>query len=166
MNALAQLISVLAIFCWIISIQNKKKENIIVCQLSANTLYSIQYFLLNVYGAAFMNIISAIRSFVFYDNEKNKRKNSSYILAFFLVAILITGLLTFDGIISLIPIVITLAYTYSVWQNNLNITRYIFLISAFIWIFYNIKVGAHITVLGNILEIISGIISIIRFRGN
>lgn len=164
MYVLAQIISILAIFCWVISIQNKKKENIIVCQSSANALYAIQYFLLNVNSAALMNIISAIRSFVFYDNEKNKRKNSSYILAFFFIAIFIIGLLTFDGVISLIPIVITLAYTYSIWQNNLNITRYIFLISAFIWIFYNIQVGAYITVLGNLLEITSGIISIIRFR--
>ena len=55
---------------------------------------------------------------------------------------------------------------YSIWQSNLNITRYIFIIAAIILTYYNFKVRAFVLVLGNILDIISGIISIIRFRRN
>ena len=69
-----------------------------------------------------------------------------------------------NGIFNLIPIIITLAYTYSVWQDNLTVTRLVFLIAAFIWIYYNIKVGAYVSIVGNMFEIISGITALIRFK--
>lgn len=164
MNVLAQILGALAIICWVISIQQKNKQNILVCQIVANGLYAIQYYLLGALTAASMNFTSFLRSIVFYDNEKKNRKHSKFSLLFFSSAIIIFGALTYNGLFNLIPIVITLAYTYSVWQNNLFIARLVFLTAAFIWIYYNIKVGAYISIIGNVLEIISGITALIRFK--
>jgi len=164
MYVLAQILGVLAIICWVISIQNNNKKNILICQLLANFLYFIQYFLLNAFTASFMNLVSTIRCFVFYDDELKKNKTSKYSLVFFILIIILIGIFTFDRILSLIPILITLAYTYTSFQDNLSLTRYIFIIAAFIWIYYNFQVGAYVSICGNVLEIISGVISIIRFR--
>ena len=42
--------------------------------------------------------------------------------------------------------------------------RIVFLLTAFLWLYYNITMGAYVAVGGNILEIISGTISIFRFN--
>lgn len=161
MNLLAQVLGALAILGWIISIQQKDRKNVLICQVVANGIYAIQYYLLGAFTAAFMNFTSFIRSIVFYKNDK---KQSLFSLILFSLTIIVLGIVSYSNTLSLIPIVITLAYTYSVWQDNLTITRYVFLIAAFIWIYYNIQVGAYISVFGNILEIISGIVALIRFK--
>lgn len=163
MFILSQIIGLLAIICWVMSIQQKNKEKILMNQMFANTLYTIQYVLLGAYSASAMNITSAIRSLVFYNDEK-KHKQSKLTGSILIAAIIIIGIITYSSPISIIPILITIAYTYSVWQSNLKITRIIFIIAAIIWIYYNLKVGAYISIIGNSLEIISGIISIKRFH--
>ena len=163
MFILSQIIGLLAIICWTMSIQQKNKEKILIYQMIANTLYTIQYSLLGAFSAVAMNITSAIRSIVFYSDEKENNQSKTS-CAIFIVIIIILGIITYETPISTIPILITIAYTYSVWQTNLKITRIIFIIAAIIWIYYNLKVGAYISIVGNILEIISGIISIKRFH--
>ncbi len=164
MNLLAQILGVLAIITWVISIQQREKKNVLLCQAIANSIYGIQYFLLGAMSASFMNFISFFRSWVFYDDEKKKRNTTGSSFLFFSFIIVVFGILTYRDIFGLIPVFITLAYSYSVWQKNLTITRWIFIIAAFVWIYYNMKVGAYVTVVGNILEIISGIIALIRYK--
>lgn len=159
----AQILGILAIICWISSIQQKSKEKILIYQMVANALYTFQYFLLGAFAAASMNLTSVVRCLIFYNNEK-KQHHTTHSFYIFIIIILILGILTYSSPISLIPIVITIAYTYSVWQSNLKRTRIIFIIAAIFWIYYNLKVGAYISVVGNSLEIISGIISMKRFH--
>lgn len=164
MNILVNTIGLFAIITWVLSIQNKNKTGILIYQLVANILYFIQYYLLNAYSACLMDFTSGIRCLFFYLEEKKHGKISNLSFLFFILLIIVIGMFTYNGIISLLPIIISLIYMYSIWQNNLNITRYLFIITAIIWIYYNMSVGAYINIIGNIFEILSGIISIIRFR--
>ena len=68
---------------------------------------------------------------------------------------------TFLGII---PILATILYTVSTWQNNTKFLRYIFVVCSILFIFYNYVVGAYVALVGNLFEIISGVTSIIRFE--
>ena len=61
--------------------------------------------------------------------------------------------------IDIIPIAITLLYTYITWQKNTRVIRYGVIFAAIIWIYYNFSVQAYITIIGNILEILSGFIA-------
>lgn len=164
MYVLINIIGILAIITWILSIQNKDKKGILIYQIVANILYFIQYYLLNAYSACLMNFITAVRCLKFYLEEKKYDKVSNNSFMFFTILIIIIGIFTYNGILSLLPIIASLIYMYSVWQNNLNTTRYLFIVAAFIWFYYNFSIGAYINVVGNIFEIVSGIISIIRFR--
>jgi len=164
MFILANTIGVFAIIIWVLSIQNKNKKEILIYQIVANILYGLQYFLLNAYSASIMDFISGFRCLSFYSEEKKHGKISNYSLLFFTILTIILGIFTYNGAISLLPIIASLIYMYSLWQNNLNTTRYLFIITGFVWLCYNINVGAYINIIGNSFEIISGIISIIRFR--
>ncbi len=162
-NFLAQICCIGAILIWNISVQNKKLEKILFFQFLANLLYSSEYFLLGATITGFMDLTSGFRCFVFYFYNKIQKPISKKWLLFFIILIILIGTIGYSGPITLIPVFMTLFYTITSYSKTSNWTRIAFLIAAFIWIYYNLQVGAYVGVAGNILEIISGTISIYRF---
>ena len=164
MYVLAGIIGFFAIIAWSLSIQNKDRENILIYQIAANAFYSIQYFLLGAVTAGLTNLLSIFRCLTFYFEEKIRGKISLISFIIFSLLILLIGVITYESLISLIPVLCGILYIYSIWQKNLNLTRYIFIFAAVLLTYYNFKVGAIVLFFGNITDILSGIISIIRFR--
>lgn len=165
MVILAQVLASLAILFWVISILLKNKKNILLMQVIANGIYGIEYLLLGAFSAASMNFLSFLRLLVYYFYALLNIKMPKWILFVFITLVLLFGIITYDGLISLLPIIITVLYTYAFWQNNLNVARIIYIVAAIIWIYYNYEVGAYVGIIGNILEIITGLISLIKYRG-
>lgn len=165
MVILAQVLASLAILFWVISILLKNKKNILLMQVIANGIYGIEYLLLGAFSAASMNFLSFLRLLVYYFYALLNIKMPKWILFVFIALVLLFGIITYDGLISLLPIIITVLYTYAFWQNNLNVARIIYIVAAIIWIYYNYEVGAYVGIIGNILEIITGLISLIKYRG-
>ena len=162
-NFWIQMIAIVAIFFWVISIQQKKQYKILLWQTISNLVYTIQYFLLGVYTASAMNLISTVRCFLFYKQKKERKKIKESWLIGFILLLIIFGILTYDGYLSLIPVIITIFYTISSYMKDAKWIRIVILIAAFIWIYYNYVVGAYICVIGNVFEIISGTLAVIRF---
>lgn len=165
MVILAQILALFAILFWVISILLKNKKNILLMQVIANGIYGIEYLLLGAFSAASMNFLSFLRLLVYYFYALLNIKMPKWILFVFITLVLLLGIITYDGLISLLPIIITVLYTYAFWQNNLNVARIIYIVAAIIWIYYNYEVGAYVGIIGNVLEIITGLISLIKYRG-
>lgn len=165
MVVLAQVLALFAILFWVISILLKNKKNILLMQVIANGIYGIEYLLLGAFSAASMNFLSFLRLLVYYFYTLLNIKISKWILFVFIALVLLFGIITYDGLISLLPIIITVLYTYAFWQNNLNVARIIYIVAAIIWIYYNYEVGAYVGIIGNALEITTGLISLIKYRG-
>lgn len=165
MVILAQVLALFAILFWVISILLKNKKNILLMQVIANGIYGIEYLLLGAFSAASMNFLSFLRLLVYYFYALLNIKMPKWILFVFIALVLLFGIITYDGLISLLPIIITVLYTYVFWQNNLNVARIIYIVAAIIWIYYNYEVGAYVGIIGNILEITTGLISLIKYRG-
>lgn len=161
---IAQTIGFFGVFIFFYSVQFKDKHNILLAQSIANLLYGISYFLLFVPIAGLMNIVSVIRCYLFSKYDKEKKQIPKKYFYIFSLLIIIIGIFTFDGIISLIPICITLLYTYSSFQKDVKKFRIIFMICALIWMYYNFKVGALMSLMGNVFEFTSGVVSLIRYR--
>ena len=98
--------------------------------------------------------------------ERKDNKTSIYSLLFFILSIVILGVLTVRNYLSLIPIIITFSYSIAIWQKNMNINRIVYVGAAVLWTYYNYNVGAYVPFAGNIFEIISGTIALIRFKNN
>ena len=161
---IAQIIGIIAILVWSYSVHRKEQYDILWYQAIANLFYTIQYIILNVIAAAAMNFSSVIRCYLFYKKGKNKEDISNFWLVFFIAVVLILGFLTYQNYLSLIPIIITLFYTVSSFVPNTKWFRIIFILAAIVWIFYNLKVKAYICVVGNILEIASGTMALIKYK--
>lgn len=118
-------------------------------QVIANGIYGIEYLLLGAFSAASMNFLSFLRLLVYYFYALLNIKMPKWILFVFITLVLLFGIITYDGLISLLPIIITVLYTYAFWQNNLNVARIIYIVAAIIWIYYNYEVGAYVGIIGN-----------------
>lgn len=163
MNITAQVLGLLALVFIILCIQQKTKEKLLKLQLVGNVFYAIQYLLLMAWSATCMSGISFFRSLIFHHDTEKGIKTNIFVLVLFMIIIMIFAFLTFDGYYSLIPVIITLMYTYAIWQNNMTILRIISIIIALCWIVYNFIVGAYTAIIGSIFELASAVIALIRF---
>ena len=159
----AQIFGLFAILFWTIGIQYKKKEDILELQIYASLCYAIQFFLLKGYTAMIIDLVAVARLITFYYKDKKYNEIDIKWLYIFIGIVIISGIFTYDGLISLLPVIIGIFYTYSTWVKNTKYLRIFYIVCAVLWAVYNIKYFALAAVIGNILEIISGIISMIRF---
>lgn len=156
MNVLyAQFIGIAAILIISFSVQCRKKKNMMLLQMVAYCLYSVQYAVLNAFSGCFMDLIAALRCILFFKYDKNKQKIPAFLTVFVILAILIAGSYTYNGYLSIIPIIISIAYTVGASFKNPRIYKLIFGIAALFWLYYNIMTGAYVCIIGNTLEIFS-----------
>ena len=164
MKLLAYIFGILALLIWISSVQAKKKKDILLLQSLANFFYALQYFIQGLTLAGLMNIVSTIRCLLFSYKAKHKKRPNVLYLILFIIIIILLGLKFNTNTLDIIPIIATILYTISSWVKSNSILRYTYIFCACIFLYYNYTVGAYIPLIGNIGEIISGIIAISRFK--
>lgn len=160
----AQLLGAGALLTIILSVQFKKKKNVMLMQAISNMLYTFQYILLNVISAASLNVVTLIRCLIYYNYDKKRKKIPFVIAVIFSIISIILGIVFYEGLLTIIPVAITISYTVSSLSKNANIFRKTFLVCSFVWIFYNYTVGAYVAMIGNIGEIFSTIIALKRYK--
>lgn len=166
MFILAQILGSIGIITLFISVQYNSKKQILAFQISANIFYGLQYLCLGAIPAMLMSVVALFRCIVFFAFENKNKKLPIYVLILILALIIITSMFLNYGVMGLFPVICTLLYTIGIWQKNLNVFRIITLITACIWIGYNLFVGAYPSLIGNIFEVITSLIAIYRFNLN
>lgn len=161
---LAQIIGFIILGITVISIHFKSKEKILLSQIIANVLVSIQYFLLNAITGGVVAIFNVIRCIIFYLYKKKNKEPSIIFLIIFIIIAITSGILSWQNIFSIIPIIAAIIFTYGIWQDNIKITRICTAITAGNWTVYNIIVSAFTGAVQSVSECISAIIAIIRDR--
>lgn len=160
----AQIVGILAIIVFSLSPQQKTKVRVLIFQLTSSILYALQYLFLGAYSAVATNTIGAAKNWIFY-KYANKNKEIPIILLIIyiiIIIIVISGILTYTNIFSIFPIFLSILYAYGTWQSNLKIYRAISVFGALCWIIYNFSVAAYVSAIGNIIQLISAIVAVIR----
>ena len=96
--------------------------------------------------------------------EKHNKKIPIYVLIIFISLLIGVSIYFYDGILSLLPLLINIILFISTYFKNPKYIRYTMLLCGLLWGIYNIYVGAYIICIGNFLEILSATISIIRYK--
>lgn len=164
MDFLVQSLGLCAMIAWVSSIQLKKKSHILELQIIASLFYAVHYGMLSAMSAVVVTIISIARLLTIYLIERKGKEVPLFVLVIFILILVIAGVMTYEGPISMLPIIITMIYTYSTWQKDTKVIRGLFLVTGMLWITYNFSVGSYILMIGNSLEVISSIVSIIRYH--
>ena len=157
-------ISILSIFLYIMSVQFKKKENILLTQIGASMCYLIVYVIKGAWSGVSIEVLEELKNLVFIKIEKKNKKIPLFILIIFLSLLVSVSIYFYDGLLSLLPLLINIILFTSTYFKNPKYIRYTMLIAGLLWGIYNIYVGAYIICIGNFLEIISATISIIRYK--
>jgi len=146
----------------IIAFQFKKHGQIVFCKMASEFIFSIQYVLLGAWTAAVLDFISTIRNLLFCKLVKKNISTLPVILVFscFVIA---TGVFTYDGLASLLPIASKLLTTVSYGMKNEKLLRIITLPSCVFWIIYNVTVGSIAGVLTDSLALVSLLIAMYKF---
>jgi len=161
---LAQICGAIALVLTVVSVQFKEKEKIMICMVLANIVVATEYFLLDALTGAVISILNAIRCLVFYYYKKKNMKPSLFILIVFELIAIISGRISWQNMWSLIPIVVTVIYTYGLWQDNVKVIRITTGIVGLGWATYNVVVEAFIGAIQEASQLISAIIAIYRSK--
>ena len=151
---LAQILGLFALIVLIISFNKNKKKEILKYQILSSLLFGLQYLLLNAYTGCLMNLICMIRNIIF----SKYKKVPIYYLIIVIILMIFLGLLSYQDIYSLLPLIAVILYSIGLYKGKTKIIRIIELISCSLFIIYNIKVQAYIGLISTVIEFLGCLI--------
>ena len=163
-NTIYIIVSILSIFLYVMSVQFKEKRKILITQIGASLCYLIVYVIKGAWSGVAIEILEELKNIIFIKIEKHNKKIPIFVLAIFLLSLVIVSIIFYDGLFSLLPLAINLLLFTSTYFKNPKAIRYAMLFAGIMWAIYNVSISAYIILIGNLLEVISAIISIIRFK--
>lgn len=161
---LAQIIGAFAAIAIIGSFWFKEKKKLFLTQIISNLLYSIQYYLMSANTGLFSSVIAIIRSIIFAKKEEGKQnKIYNYITLILVLIYMIALKMTWNGIISIFPILAETINTVFMNFFKLKGIRIINIIISVLWLVYNIYIVSYAGITVNILFVISTTVALIKY---
>lgn len=164
MQLLIRIFGILGLILCIIPFQFKKHKHIVLLKMASSLAFSTQYFLLGpaAYTGAWMDLVSALRNYLFYKFVDKKIPTLPIILVFSAV-VLVIGIYSWVGWLTLLALIPKLITTVSYGLKNERLLRFVTLPSCIFWIVYNCIVGTYEAAIGDLLTFISIAVAIYRF---
>ena len=154
--------SILAFLALVISICIKERKKSL-CVQSLNCLFEAVYdFIISAYTGAVLSIINFIRTFIFINKNKINKRIYFFILIFFEGIIVINCVLTWNGLISLLPTIGSIIRTYCLWQSNMRLVRISGITTGIFYGTYYIFYQSWCMVLGDLILLVVGIYAVYK----
>ena len=160
-ETIGQIIGFVAMGIIVASYQQKSHKNILTFQMVSGLLFTVHYILLGAYTGAVMNLLGAFRSLV-YASRGKKWASSVIWPTVFSIGFLISGILTWDNIFSVFPLIAMLMSSVVLWIEQPKINRMFSLPTSTCWLIYNIKTLSYPGIITEIFVLTSIVIGIIR----
>lgn len=145
----SQLLAAAAIVSLGLSYLCRDKQAVLILCVVYAVLYGGQYLLLGAMTGAAMSAVSILRNIWFFLNARAGRKNGAGVFLILCLTAAASTAVTYDGPVSLVPLCATVLFTYSIWQDNVTVYKWLALPVSAGWIFYNIAAGS---VMGTVAE--------------
>lgn len=159
---LAQFFGLLGSISMLLSMWQKTRKKVLTFLLLDSLFYSMQYILLGAFSGAFTNIVGLVRTLIFRNKEKHTNFQNKTILYITITLYIIVGILTYNGLPSIFPVVASILYSVVLWQNNVKHIRIGTAVMMLAWFIYNISVNAYIAAVVELVLLTSSIIAIIK----
>jgi hypothetical protein len=158
-----QAIGVITLVFFVISLQQRKKENFLLLQMAGTILFIVQYILTGKTTAVIIFTIVAIRGLVFYLYKRKDLKPSLTVLIIFQVVLVISTYLSWQNMLSIIPYAATAVKTLGTWQDDMKWTRRASMFCQICMIAYNITASMYTGALTELCALASTMIAIWRY---
>ena len=164
MTALATALGLCAVAMFVLSYQLKSRRAIICLNAGSRVLYVTQYILLGAFEGALLDAVAFLVSLL-CAKSNNRWIKRHYALTIILAnaAIIACGLLVYENIFSLLPILGVIFETLALWLKKERHIRVASLLGAPFWLAYNILYLAYASALGNVFTLISITVAIVHY---
>lgn len=161
---LAQILYLFALALTVYSSVKKVGRNtLLFINIAGNILGGIHYILLEGYSAAACAFLFVAMLIVYSFKGKTKFLSSLWIPGIFAVLSVVSGILTYQNIVSILPMIVNLLLVVAFWKDQeITIKKYCAVV-AFIWIIYNSIIFAFVALIGQIICFIGFMIFIINY---
>ena len=156
-----QALGFVALFLQVFSMQAKSYRSIMMMNVTAECIFGVQLLLLGAFTGAATNLMAGVCNTVYYFCNKSGRKTTLLQVLFSGVFITV-GVLTWEGVISLLVIVAKVISTVAHGINRPKIIRCSRLVSMPLWVIYDGLAGTIGGVINDLLVIVSSVVGIIR----
>lgn len=164
MKIIGNIIGFAAVAMFVLSYQRKTRQSIILFNAGSRVLYVLQYILLGALEGAALDMVALLVSVLAQHKDSGglKKHPRLTILAanIFVVAI---GLVFYQNIFSLLPIVGVLLETGALWLNRERQIRFVSFFAAPFWLAYNLIFAAYGSAIGNVMTMVSIGVAILRY---
>lgn len=141
--------------------QTNTRKAILLLSMTACLLWSAHFFLLGAITGASMNLLGAARAYI-YIRVKPTKKNR-WVLWSFLGLLALATLLTWQGVISLLPLSGSGMSVIADWQKRPKYIRRLGFFTSPSWLIYNVISGSYPGIAVEILKMTSNLIGQYRF---
>ena len=159
---IGQVIGFVAMAIIVFSYQQRSHKNILAFQMVSGLLFTVHFLLIGAYTGCVSNLIGALRSLIYANRGKNKFTDFKLWPVIFSVIFTVSGVLTWDNIFSLFPIVAMIMSSVVLWIDSPKINRALSIPTSACWLVYNIPSGSISGVATEIFVLSSIIIGMIR----
>ena len=156
-----QAIGFLGLAVSVLSFQPKSYQAVIWLRVISEIIFAVQYFLLGAYTGMATNILSAVTNSVYRELVK-RNKSTKICRVVFAFLFVITGILTWQGVISLLVILAKVLSSVANGLGKAKTIRYMNLGIMMLWNVHDIIVFSIAGVLSNMATIVSILIAIFR----
>lgn len=160
-NFIAQALGLVGTACSLLCYQQKSEKKLLILYMSVNLMFALQMFMLGAITGGTLSFISFVRTWVFANKDK-KWASSPMWLWFFIVIMIIGGILTWKNIWCIFSIVGTVLGTVAVYMTSSKGIRAVSLVASPCHLIYALISGAYTAALNEVLAMASIIIGILR----
>lgn len=161
-NLLTQVIGIIGIIFNFITFQQNTNKRIVAFQICASAAFVIHFFMLGAVTGAVLNIFGILRNIVLFNRNKDWAKGK-YWLYIFCAVYIITGIVTFQNIFSILPTVGMLFGTVAVYIVSPKKTRIVSVGCSVSWLSYNAISFSIPGIITEVLNLISIGISMYKY---
>lgn len=158
---IAQLVGCVALVLSLSIFQLNKRKAMLRLGVVSALIYSVHFFLLGAYTGAAMNVINGARGYAFYKVEPDKRHVG--ILILFIAIAGVATYITWQSIISLLPLIAATIGGIALWHKKPRAIRRWALLAPPVWFIYSYLVGSYPGMIVETIMFTSNLVGEYRF---
>lgn len=159
---LAQVFGLFGLICSVLSMQMKKRRDILIFLAGLNIFAGISMLYLHRPSGALINFFAVVEIFINYQYEKRRKPVPKMVVATYITTNLLLGIIPYSDIIDILPIVNSVIFCGTILAKREKDIRRLNLVNQMIWLVYNVNVMAYLFIISNVMTIVS--ISVAMWR--
>ena len=159
---LGQAFGILALICTVVSMQLKKKRQLMILQTASEAFIVAQYLVKGAITGSFMAMVSFVRDIIF--TKHDKKRTPLWVLLIIYAIMTVLTVISWAGPLSLLPYVGSLIYAWSLWYGKTKWIRLGNAVGNSPYLIYTIVTGNYALFIMTLLEVISSAIGFIRLE--